>query len=106
MKKRKDEDRGDLLEVCKEMSSENYVKWKKRKIVEESKWDEIQRIERQNWERTQRKNKRMNNDTKYFAALLLKTDKINTQQEKYPGSVPPGNYRKLYIQKYMTRNRA
>ena len=57
LKKRKQESSGDLLEICKEMSSENYVKWKKRKIVEESKWDEIQRIERQNWERTQRKNK-------------------------------------------------
>ena len=29
-----------------------------------------------------------------------------TQQEKYSGSVPPRNYWKLYIQKYMTGNRA
>ena len=57
LKKRKDEDKGDLLEVCKEIYKENYLPWKRRKIREESKWEEIERIEKQNWQRTVRMNK-------------------------------------------------
>ena len=52
MKKRKEEEKGELLEVCKEMIEENYLPWKRRRVTEESKWEEIKRVEKQNWERT------------------------------------------------------
>ena len=57
LKKRKKEKEGDLLGVCKEILEENYIPWKRRRILEEGKWDEIQKKEKENWERTQRRNK-------------------------------------------------
>ena len=57
LRKRKPEEEGDLLTVCNEIISENYLPWKKRRIQEEIVKEKVERKEEEDWERTKRLNR-------------------------------------------------